>query len=100
MTMKTTLQNSRALLASAALLLTATNVDAGRSYGVSSSSAGRGTTYTSERGGSAYVGPRGVAAQGADGRTAAAGDRGAAYSGPNGAAAAGRYGGAAAVTSS
>ncbi|MDD5201486.1 MAG: hypothetical protein PHC88_16970, partial [Terrimicrobiaceae bacterium] len=74
-----------ALLAGAALVLTASIADA-RPYGVSSYSAGRGTAYTTSRGGSAYVGPRGFAAQGADGRTAAVTQRGAAYSGPNGAA--------------
>ena len=50
--MKTTLHYSRALLAGAALILTATLADA-RDFGVSSSSAGRGTKYTTERGGTA-----------------------------------------------
>ena len=96
--MKTTLHNSRALLAGAALLLTATLADA-RDYGVSSSSAGRGTKYETERGGTAYVGPRGVAAEGAKGNKAAAGRYGgAAYSGPTRAGAVNRYGGATAVT--
>ena len=95
--MKTTLHYSRALLAGAALLIT-TSISDARSYGVSSSSAGRGTEYTTSRGGSAYVGPRGVAAEGANGRSAAATQRGAVATGPNGTAAAGRYGGAAAVT--
>lgn len=96
--MKTNLHPIRALLAGAAMLLTATIADA-RCYGVSSSSAGRGTTYTTSRGGTAYVGPHGAAAQGANGRTAAATQNGAAYVGPNGAAATTRYGGSAAVTS-
>lgn len=93
--MNTRLLTSRALFAAAAMLLTATLADA-RSYGVSTSSAGRGTKVTTSRGGEAYVGPRGVAAQGAGGTTAVAGRRGAAVAGPNGgAAAAGRYGAAA-----
>lgn len=95
--MKTTYHSSRALLAGAALLLTATIADA-RSYGVSSSSAGRGTKYTTERGGTAYVGPRGVAGETAGGSKYAAGQRGAAYSGPNSAGAVSRYGGAAVTT--
>ena len=82
------------LLVAAATILAASSVDA-RDYGVSSRSAGRGTVYTDNRGGSAYVGPRGVAAQGANGRTAVATDRGAAVAGPNGAAVSGRYGTAA-----
>ena len=90
--MKNTLNYSLTLLTGATLLFTASIADA-RSYGVSSSSAGRGTTYTSSRGGSAYVGPHGAAAQGANGRTAGATKNGAAYSGPNGAAAAGKNGG-------
>lgn len=65
-----------------------------RDYGVTRTSAGRGTKYTTERGGTAYVGPRGVAAQGADGRTAVAGARGAAYAGPNAAGVTTRRGGA------
>ena len=98
--MKTTLHDSRVLLAGAALLLTVTLSEA-RSYGVSSSSAGRGTKYTTERGGTAYVGPRGVAAEGANGNKAAANRYGgAAYSGPNSAGAVNRYGGATAVTNS
>jgi hypothetical protein len=92
--MKIKLQHSSALLAGATLLLSASIADA-RSYGVSSSSAGRGTKYTSSRGGSAYVGPHGAAAQGANGRTAAATKNGAAYAGPHGAAVGGRYGSAA-----
>ena len=92
--MNTKFFTSRALLAGA-ILLTATIADA-RSYGVSRSSAGRGTKYTTSRGGEAYVGPRGVAAEGAGGTTAVAGRRGAAVAGPNGGAAvAGRYGAAA-----
>lgn len=100
--MKTTLHISRALLAGAALILTASIAEAGRSYGgVSSSSAGRGTKYTTERGGTAYVGPRGVAVEGSQGNKAAAGRYGgAAYSGPNSAGAVNRYGGATAVTNS
>ena len=50
-----------------ALLLLAASASHARDYGVSSRPAGRGTVYTNDRGGSAYVGPRGVAAQGADG---------------------------------
>jgi hypothetical protein len=92
--MKMTLLNTHALIAGATLFITASVAEA-RSYGVSSSSVGRGTKYTSSRGGTAYAGPRGVAAQGANGRTAAVGQRGAAYAGPNGAAASGRYGTAA-----
>lgn len=96
--MKTMLQTPRALLAGAALLLTATSADA-RDFGVSSSSKGRGTKYETERGGTAYVGPRGVAAEGAKGNKAAANRYGgAAYSGPNSAGAVNRYGGATAVT--
>ncbi len=79
--MKAILHYSRALLAGATLLLTATLAEA-RDYGVSKSSAGRGTKYTTERGGTAYVGPRGVAAKGAGGNKIAAN----------------RYGGATAVT--
>ena len=90
--MKTFLPISRAALALAALALGITAADA-RPYGVSSYSAGRGTVYNTSRGGSAYVGPRGFAAEGANGRTAAAGRYGAAYSGPQGAGAV-RYGGA------
>ena len=95
--MKATLHYSHALLAGATLLLTASIAEA-RAYGVSSSSAGRGTKYTSSRGGSAYVGPHGAAAQGANGRTAAATRNGAAYPGPNAAGVATRHGGGAAVT--
>ncbi len=86
--MKTTMKT---FLFSTVLLLAASTAHA-RDYGVSSRSAGRGTVYTDNRGGSAYVGPRGVAAQGADGRDAAFTDRGAAFAGPNGAAVSGRYG--------
>lgn len=84
--MKIDLQYAPLFLVAGALLLAASMADA-RPYDVSSSSKGRGTKYTTERGGSAYVGPRGTVAQGADGRTAAAGRRGAAVAGPNGAAA-------------
>ncbi|MEY4568786.1 MAG: hypothetical protein RLZZ398_225 [Verrucomicrobiota bacterium] len=95
--MKTIFNNPRTLLAGAALLLASTVAEA-RNYGVSTSSAGRGTKVTTSRGGEAYVGPRGVAAKGANGGVAAAGRYGAAAVGPNGGvAAAGRYGGAAAV---
>ncbi len=96
--MKAILHYSRALLAGATLLLTATLAEA-RDYGISKSSAGRGTKYTTERGGTAYVGPRGVAAEGAGGNKIAANRYGgAAYSGPNSAGAVNRYGGATAVT--
>lgn len=95
--MKTTLPHSRALLAGAALIITAALAEA-RDYGISSSSYGRGTKYTTERGGTAYVGPRGVAGETAGGSKYASGRRGAAYSGPNSAGVATRYGGAA-VTS-
>ena len=78
-------------LATAAVLLAATIAHA-RDYGVSSRSAGRGTVYSDNRGGSAYVGPRGVAVQGADGRSAAATDRGAAVVSDNRAAYARGYG--------
>jgi hypothetical protein len=89
--MKTLL--SPALLASAALLLSTVAADA-RPFGVSSYSAGRGTVYNTSRGGEAYVGPRGYAAQGADGRTAASGRYWGAYSGPNASAGYTRYGAA------
>jgi hypothetical protein len=89
--MKNILSVSCVLLAGAALLLTASSAGA-RDFGVSSHSAGRGTVYNTSRGGTAYVGPRGAAAQGANGRTAAAGRYGAAYSGPNATAVSGRYG--------
>lgn len=96
--MKTTLQFSRALLTGAALLITTTLGEA-RDFGVSTSSKGRGTKIETERGGTAYVGPRGVAAEGAGGNKVAAGRYGgAAYSGPNSAGAVNRYGGATAVT--
>lgn len=81
------------LLTGAALLLTAALASA-RDFGVSSRSAGRGTVYNTSRGGEAYVGPRGFAAQGANGREAASGRYGSAYSGPNVTAASGRYGAA------
>ena len=84
--MKITLHLSHALFAGAALLLTAQFADA-RAYGVSGAPAARGTSYTTSRGGSAYVGPHGAAAQGANGRTAVATDRGAAAVGPRGAVA-------------
>lgn len=70
-----------ATAAVAGLLL---NTATARDYGVSSRPAGRGTVYTDNRGGSAYVGPRGVAAQGANGGTAVATHRGAVYSNSGG----------------
>jgi hypothetical protein len=69
-----------------------------RDFGVSTSSYGRGTKVTTERGGTAYVGPRGVAAESAGGYRAASGVRGAAYSGPNSSGVAVRGGGAAVAT--
>lgn len=80
-----------AILSGAAALFFSPVAEA-RDFGVSSHSAGRGTVYNTSRGGSAYVGPRGVAAQGADGRSAAAGRYGAAYSGPDATAVSGRRG--------
>ena len=86
---------------------------------VSSSSNGRGTEYSTSRGGSAYVGPHGAAAKGANGNSAAAtkngttatgksngyggtnystSNGGKAYVGPNGAAAKGPNGNAAVAT--
>lgn len=65
-----------------------------REFGVSTSSYGRGTKVETERGGTAYVGPRGVAAEGAGGKKYAAGRRGAAYSGEHSAGATTRYGSA------
>lgn len=83
--MKTTLRITHVLLGSVALLLTASFAEA-RVYGVSASSAGRGTVYHGSGGGSAYVGPRGAVAQGPNGNVAAAGRYGgAAAAGPNGA---------------
>jgi hypothetical protein len=80
-------------LAIAALILASCAAHA-RDYGVSGRSAGRGAVYSDNRGGSAYVGPRGVAVQGADGRTAVATDRGAAIYGDNRAVYATGYGAA------
>lgn len=94
--MKTPLRYSFSLILGCTILLGASSLHA-RSFGVSSASYGRGTMYTTSRGGQAYVGPRGVAAETANDRYGAATDRGAVVGGPNGAAAAGRYG-AAAVT--
>jgi hypothetical protein len=95
--MKTMLIPSRALLACAALILTVPHADA-RVYGVSASSAGRGTVYHGSGGGSAYVGPRGAVAQGPNGNVAAANRYGGAVAaGPNGAVARGAHGGVAAV---
>lgn len=97
--MKSPLQHSHTILAVAALVFTATLAEA-RDYGISRSSAGRGTKYTTERGGTAYVGPRGVAAEGSQGNRAAANRYGgAAYSGPNSSGVVTRRGGATAVTS-
>lgn len=79
-------------LLTTALVLLAASAGQARDYGVSSRSAGRGTVYTDNRGGSAYVGPNGVTALGANGRSAAVTDRGAAVVDPNGAAVSGRYG--------
>lgn len=73
--MKTNHYYPRALLAGAALLLTATLADT-REFGFSTSSVGRGTKIETERGGTAYVGPRGFAAESAGGQKAAAGRRG------------------------
>ncbi|MDB6133694.1 MAG: hypothetical protein JWM59_1937 [Verrucomicrobiales bacterium] len=84
--MKTLFYFPRCVLVAALLILTGSMTYAGRTYGVSSSPAGRGTQYQSSRGGSAYVGPRGVAVQGADGRAGAVTRNGKAYVGPNGAA--------------
>ena len=92
--MKRTLISSWALLAGAAVCFTASLAEA-RNFGVSSQSYGRGTKYTTERGGTAYVGPRGVAGESAGGRYGAATARGAAVGGPNAAAVSGRYGAAA-----
>jgi len=75
------------------LILLAASAGHARDFGISSRSVGRGTVYTNDRGGSAYVGPRGVAAQGADGRSAAVVDRGA-YSNRSSAAYYGATGGA------
>jgi len=98
--MKSTLRYSSALFIGAALFYTSAPAEA-RDYGISSSSAGRGTKYTSERGGTAYVGPRGVAAEGSRGnRAAVSRSGGAVYSGPNSSGVINRYGGATAVTSS
>jgi hypothetical protein len=77
-------------LAGAAFLFVVSRAEA-RPYGVSSESFGRGTAYHTSRGGEAYVGPRGFAAQGAEGRTAVSTPRFGAYSGPNVDAYAGRY---------
>ena len=96
--MKTKLNTSSALLAGAAFVFTAVCADA-RDFGVSTSSAGRGTKVETKRGGEAYVGPRGAAVETAGGTKAAAGARGAAYSGDNVKAASGRRG-SAAVTES
>lgn len=98
--MKTFIDFRPTLLAGACLLALATLAEA-RNFGVSSQSYGRGTKYTTERGGTAYVGPRGFAAEGAGGNKVAANRYGgAAYSGPNSAGAVNRYGGATAVTKS
>ncbi|HVE16411.1 MAG TPA: hypothetical protein VNB29_06725 [Chthoniobacterales bacterium] len=88
--MKNLFSASRVLLAGTAILLT-TSIASARTYGVSSHSAGRGTVYNTSRGGSAYVGPRGAAAQGANGRAAATGRYGSVYSGPNATAVSGHH---------
>ena len=88
--MKITLNFSGILLAGFALLISASYAQA-RAYGVSSSSAGRGTVYHTNRGGAAYVGPNGAAARGANGRAGVVTNNGAAYVGPNGAAVSVRY---------
>lgn len=62
-----------------------------RDFGVSTSSYGRGTKIETNRGGTAYVGPRGVAGETAGGNQYAAGRRGAAVSTDSGAYAARRY---------
>lgn len=84
----------KTLSLSALLALVVALPSIARPFGVSSHSAGRGTVYDTSRGGQAYVGPRGFAAQGADGREAASGRYGSVYSGPNVTAASGRYGAA------
>jgi len=78
----------------AVALLALTTLATARDFGVSTSSKGRGTKIETERGGTAYVGPRGAAVDTAGGTKAAAGARGAAYSGDNVNAAAGRRGAA------
>lgn len=78
--MKITL--SPALIATIAVLATS-SAGIAREFGVSSSARGFGTRYQTERGGNAYVGPRGAAIETAGGNTAVAGPRGAAYSGEN-----------------
>lgn len=94
--MNTVLRYSISLLIGATVLFSATSLHA-RSWGVSSASYGRGTMYSTARGGEAYVGPRGVAGETANGRHGAATDRGAVVGGPNAAAATGRYGSAVAT---
>lgn len=64
-------------------LLAMSSVGITREFGISSSARGFGTRYETQRGGSAYVGPRGAAIETAGGNTAVAGPRGAAYSGEN-----------------
>ena len=78
----------------AVTLLALTTLGTARDFGVSTSSKGRGTKIETERGGSAYVGPRGAAVDTAGGTKAAAGARGTAYSGDNVKAATGRRGAA------
>src|SRR5262245_32019211 len=73
--MNISLLRSRAVLAGAALLMTFSSSEA-REFGVSASSYGRGTKYTTSRGGEAYVGPRGAVGETAGGRYGAATDRG------------------------
>lgn len=81
--MNTKLIPRSAPFACAVLFFAVSNAEA-RVYGVSASSAGRGTVYHGSGGGSAYVGPRGAVAQGPNGNVAAAGRYGgAAVAGPN-----------------
>jgi len=82
------------ILLSALALLALTTLGTARDFGVSTSSKGRGTKVETERGGTAYVGPRGAAVETSRGTKAASGARGAAYSGENVTAAAGRRGAA------
>lgn len=75
-------------------LLALTTLGTARDFGVSTSSKGRGTKIETERGGTAYVGPRGAAVDTANGTKAASGVRGSAYSGENVKGASGRRGAA------
>lgn len=78
----------------AVALLALTSLATARDFGVSTSSKGRGTKIETERGGTAYVGPRGAAVETSRGTKAASGVRGSAYSGENVKAAEGRRGAA------